>query len=296
MSTINKTDVLSIFVDEAGDPTLFGGRHGKPLVGTQGCSRYFIMGKLEVENPQLLADKLKDLQTELLNDPYFAGVESFKPERKKTAHAFHAKDDLPEVRYRVYGLLRNEGASLRFHAVVRDKQALLERETAKRLADSSYRYQPNTLYDSLVRSLFSKFHRLADVYHLSIARRGHKDRNHALTQAIEHAERDFEDNFGFSRGGTDVWNITVSDPVAEACLQAVDYFLWALQRLYEVRLHAETGVELPREDRYLNLLWPQMAEIHDLDFGPEQGTFFNKTHPLTLETRFEHGKQKKKKP
>lgn len=296
MSTINKTAVLSIFVDEAGDPTLFGGRHGKPLVGTQGCSRYFIMGKLEVENPQLLADKLKDLQTELLADPYFAGVESFKPERKKTAHAFHAKDDLPEVRYRVYSLLRNEGALLRFHAVACDKQALLERETARRITDSNYRYQPNALYDSLVRSLFSKFHRLADVYHLCIARRGHKDRNHALTQAIEHAERDFEDNFGFSRGGTDVWNITVSDPGTEACLQAVDYFLWALQRLYEVRLHAVTGLELPREDRYLNLLWPQMAEIHDLDFGPERGTFFNKTHPLTLETRFEYGKQKKKKP
>jgi hypothetical protein len=296
MIPINEADALSIFVDEAGDPTLFKGRRGKPLVGSPGCSRFFILGKLEVENPTALAQKLKELRTELLNDLYFAGVESFRPERKKTAHAFHAKDDLPEVRYRVFSLLCAEGSALRFHAVVCDKNALLEREQAKREANPAYRYQPNALYDSLVRSLFSKFHRLADRYELCVARRGHKDRNEALTLALEHAERDFEETFGFSRGGSDAWRINVSDPGTEACLQAVDYFLWALQRFYELRLHPLTGEEQPREDRYLNLLWPQMAEIHDLDFGPERGTYFNKQHPLTLDERFESGKHKKKKP
>ena len=33
---------------------------------------------------------------------YFASVESFKPERKKTALLLHAKDDLPEVRVHVF--------------------------------------------------------------------------------------------------------------------------------------------------------------------------------------------------
>ncbi len=31
--------------------------------------------------------------------PYFAGVPSFDPARGKTAVAFHAKDDVPEVRF-----------------------------------------------------------------------------------------------------------------------------------------------------------------------------------------------------
>ncbi|MDG4594672.1 MAG: DUF3800 domain-containing protein [Candidatus Contendobacter sp.] len=289
-------DTLHLFVDEAGDPTLFEGRRGKPLVGSPGCSRYFILGKLEVIDPAALAHKLTTLRMEMLNDPYFAGVESFRPERKKTAHAFHAKDDLPEVRYRIFSLLRAEGTALRFHAVVCDKNALLGREEAKRAADQTYRYQPNVLYDSLVRSLFSKFHRLADRYELCVARRGHKDRNQALTLALEHAERDFEATYGFSRGGSGAWRIRVSDPGTEVCLQAVDYFLWALQRFYEQRTHLQTGEPMPREDRYLNLLWPQMAEIHDLDFGPERGTYFNKQRPLTLEERFESGKRKKKKP
>lgn len=295
-SADNHSDTLHLFVDEAGDPTLFEGRRGKPLVGSPGCSRYFILGKLEVADPLALAHKLTALRMEMLNDPYFAGVESFRPERKKTAHAFHAKDDLPEVRYRVFSLLRAESAALRFHAVVCDKHALLGREGAKRAADQTYRYQPNALYDSLVRSLFSKFHRLADCYELCVARRGHKDRNQALTLALEHAERDFEAKFGFSRGGSDVWRIRISDPGTEVCLQAVDYFLWALQRFYEQRTHPQTGEPVPREDRYLNLLRPQMAEIHDLDFGPERGTYFSKQRPLTLDERFESGKRKRKKP
>lgn len=289
-----KQDILHYFVDEAGDPTLFQGRRGKLLVGTTGCSRHFILGKLEVDDPLALAAKLHALRSDILADPYFAGVESFRPERGKTALAFHAKDDLPEVRHQVFHLLRAEQKALRFHAVVCDKEVLTRKEIRKREKDNAYRYQPNALYDSLVRSLFSKFHRLADNYNLCVARRGHKDRNQAITQALEHAERDFERSFGFSRGGVDAWRITISDPKTEVCLQAVDYFLWALQRFYEIRYHPQTGEELPREDRYLNMMMAQMTEVHDLDFGAEHGAFFNAQRPLTLEERFAN--EKKKKP
>lgn len=72
----------------------------------------------------------------MLADPYFAGVESFRPERKKTALLFHGKDDLPEVRYRVFNLLCAAGSALRFHAVVCDKQALLKSEMERRTQDS----------------------------------------------------------------------------------------------------------------------------------------------------------------
>lgn len=289
-------ETLHYFVDEAGDPALFQGRRGKPIMGTAGCSRYFILGKLEVDEPAMLAAKLHALRADMMADPYFAGVESFRPERKRTALAFHAKDDLPEVRRQVFHLLRSEQKTLRFHAVVCDKEVLTRKESAKRERETGYRYQPNALYDSLVRSLFSKFHRLADNYALCVARRGHKDRNQAITQALEHAEKDFERSFGFSRGGVDAWRIVVSDPKTETCLQAVDYFLWALQRLYEVRLDPRTGEPLPREDRYLNMLLDQVAEIHDLDYGLEHGTFFNPQRPLTIEERFASGKQKRKKP
>jgi len=98
-------------VYEAGDPTLFHAS-GKPIVGTPGCSRFFIIGKLEVDDPAALAKALTGLRQDLFTDPYFVGVESFRPERKKTALLFHAKDDLPEVRYRVLNLLRSAGKAL----------------------------------------------------------------------------------------------------------------------------------------------------------------------------------------
>lgn len=282
-----------LFIDEAGDPTLFSGK-GQPLVGSPGCSRYFILGKLEVEDPLVLSQALTALRQEMITDPYFAGVPSFDPTRQKTAIQFHAKNDLPEVRYQVLKQLAQYGPALRFHAVVADKQALLQREMAQRQQDPRYRYNPDSIYDHLMQSLFAKFHRLADRYELYIAKRGKKDRNQAITKAIQAAEREFEQKFGLSRGGDDAWNIIISDPKQTVCLQAADYFLWAVQRFYEVRVHAETGEEV-REDRFLNMLWPQIVEIHDLDFGPQRGTFFTNQNPLTVAARFsEKGRRKQK--
>jgi hypothetical protein len=132
-------DTLHLFVDEAGDPTLFHPPSGKLIADTPDCSRFFLLGKLEVQDPAELADQLTTLRHELLADLYFSGVESFRPERKKTSILFHAKDDLPEVRYRVFNLLQAAGQSLRFHAVICDKIALAKREAERRDSDQTYR-------------------------------------------------------------------------------------------------------------------------------------------------------------
>lgn len=58
------------FVDEAGDTTIFG-QHGKVLIGEQGCSRYFILGVLDVPDPGSLQHELEALRHSLLSDPYF---------------------------------------------------------------------------------------------------------------------------------------------------------------------------------------------------------------------------------
>ena len=153
---------------------------------------------LEVNDPARLTEALKALREQLLADPYFNSAESFKPERKKTALRFHAKDDLPEVRVKVFDLLRSFGSDLHFRAVVCDKQAIHLREVALREQTPGYRYNPDHLYDELARSLIGKFTRMADGCRLWIAKRGNKDRNAALRTALEHAEADFTQSFGFS--------------------------------------------------------------------------------------------------
>jgi len=91
---------IHYFVDESGDPTLFDSR-GRTLVGRPGCSRFFILGLLEVKDSTGLSKRLSELRAMLLSDPYFKGVPSMQRETNKTAVAFHAKDDLPEVRRKV---------------------------------------------------------------------------------------------------------------------------------------------------------------------------------------------------
>ena len=276
------SDQLYSYVDEAGDPTIFGSKRGSGvIVGQEGCSKFFIIGKLEVGDPVTLSDRLTKLRHELLADPYFAGVSSFKPERRRTAHGFHANNDLPEVRYQVFRLLRELGADLRFHAVVADKIVITAREMKRRETNPKARYQPNSLYNDLLRNLYAKFHRIANEYHIWVARRHKSDQSRALRRAIKDAEDDFEHRFGFRRNAA---HISVSDPNTVICLQAVDYFLWAVQRFYE-----------RREPRFLDMMWPQIAEIHDLHHGHPHGTFFTGGSRPTLDTVFPREYEEKKK-
>lgn len=257
------------FLDEAGDGTLFAGR-GRVIVGTQGCSRFFMLGLLEVPNPDDLGQQLDELRNQMLADPYFRGVPSFDPKQKKTALHFHAKDDLPEVRREVYKLLRNV-ADLKFYAIVTDKLCTVNYVYRQNEHNSGYRYHPNMLYDQLVRRLSRD--RLTDgsEYHICFAKRGGSDRTAALQTAILAARERY--NKKWHKTGQPQFHVTCSTPTQSANLQATDYFLWALQRCYE-----------KQEDRYLEYLWPAFRSVMDIDDRRSRGygEYYTPKKPLTL--------------
>jgi hypothetical protein len=263
--------VLHYFVDEAGDPTLFNHK-GHIIVGNEGCSKFFILGKLDVADPAGLAQEMEALRLELLADPYFAGVPSMQRATGKTAVFFHAKNDVAEVRREVFKLLLRR--DLRFYAVVRDKQHLLSYVRQQNERNPAYRYRPNEVYDTLIGELFDKFHRAAEEVRICFSRRGKEDRTRALQAALEKAEGQFERDFGFRRHSQ--VEVSARFPSQQAGLQAVDYYLWALQRFYE-----------KGEERYVQMLWPQVGEIHDLDHVEEgrRGVFFLKSKPLSQANR-----------
>lgn len=241
--------VLHFFVDEAGDPTLFDGK-GRVLVGEEGCSGNFILGKLDVADPTALSAVLERLRALLLADPYFKRISSMQPAQRKTALAFHAKDDIPEVRREVFRVLME--ADVRFYAAVRDKTALLAYVQQRNEREPEYRYKGDELYDTLVEELFRRFHPVADQLNICFAKRGNRARTHAFKSAIERAEARFEQDYGTRRSAS--VSIIASTPAESAGLQAVDYFLWALQRYYE-----------RKEERYAELIWPKVVEVHALD-------------------------------
>ena len=75
------------FIDEGGDSTIFS-RRGKVLVGTEGCSRFFILGLLEVSEPTALQRRLEELRTELVNDAYFKRRAITATERSENRFGF----------------------------------------------------------------------------------------------------------------------------------------------------------------------------------------------------------------
>jgi hypothetical protein len=246
------------------------------IVGNEGCSKYFILGKLDIENPDHLGGELASLRAELLADPYFKRVPSMQPAAGKTALAFHAKDDIAEVRREVYRVLLN--ARVHFYAVVRNKLDLASFVQQQNARDPEYRYKQNEQYDLLVRELFAKLHHMADQVHICFAKRGTKPRNHAFRRALEQAGEIFAHGFGFQHPAIN--EVISSTPQHCPGLQATDYYLWALQRFYE-----------RREDRFLELIWPQVSEIHDLDRLDQgrRGIFYTKRKPLSLAAFGEEG-------
>lgn len=89
------------FTDESGDPVFYDAR-GNLIVGQDGCSKLLIVGFIETQEPAVIRKGVLELQREVCSEPYFKNI----PSLSKTAVAFHAKDDAPEIRYLFYKRLR----------------------------------------------------------------------------------------------------------------------------------------------------------------------------------------------
>ena len=179
------------FVDEAGDLALFG-RRKKILVGTPGCSKFFMVGVAHLQNYRVAEEALGHLREELLADPYFKDVPSMQTKSQKTALFFHAKNDLPEVRREVFKLLKT--LQTKVQVAIRRKTELIH--FTKLLHSSGERLTESYVYDDLVKRLFRNLLHKADRNTIVFARRGKRTRRFAMEEAIVKARRNFEAKCG----------------------------------------------------------------------------------------------------
>ena len=260
--------IKHLFIDEAGDLTLFNKR-GKIIVGNEGVSNLFMIGLIDLPNPAAAHEKLEELRRKLLADAYFRRVPSFQPERKKTAICFHAKDDLPEVRREVFRLLPAFGAKVSI--AIRRKNVLAEK--ARKLFEAERKkITPNQIYDSLVsRVLRDQLHQ-ADENRIVFARRGKSFRHNAFEDSIIQAKRNFAERWGESHDKPCL--IDSGFPSEFAGLQIVDYYLWAVQRMFE-----------REEDRFFYSVASDYELILDLDDkrNREKGEVYSEHNPLEME-------------
>ncbi len=214
------------FVDEAGDLTLFDSK-GRVVVGSEGVSKCFMVGLAYLPDPTSCERALRELRLSLLADPYFRNVPSMQVSKRKTAAFFHAKNDLPEVRREVFKILPGFGAKL--FVAVRRKSRLVEQ--ARRLFSRGKKLGANDVYDDLVKRLLRNRLHLGSQNQIVFARRGKSDRHEALAAAIEKARVNFAARHG-ARPECPT-SIQSAYPSESAGLQVVDYYLWAIQRLFE---------------------------------------------------------------
>ncbi len=236
------------FVDEAGDFNLLDKR-GKIVVGREGVSCCFMVGLVDLPDPEHAHAELEDLRGRLLADPRFRHMPSMQPRAKKTALAFHAKDDPPGVRREVFELLPSLGAKV--IVGIRRKMPAAKRYKALHGA-SKRKLDAAETYDGLVSRIFrDKLHR-ADEHRVTFARIGKSNRNPALAEALAKAQRAFGAKFGERPKKPVV--VASAYPHESGGLQIADYYLWALQRMFE------------REDEAcFQMLAPQYRLVMDLD-------------------------------
>lgn len=264
------------YVDEAGDPTLFAAG-GRVVVGTEGCSKFFILGVLDVASSEAVSAALAELRARLLADPWFRRVPSMQAGAGKTAVCFHAKDDVEEVRREVFRLL--SGLEVRFHAVVRDKRAVMAYVRQRNERDVTYRYHPNELYDALVQTLFRDRLRKGGRAEICFAKRGSSDRTKSLRDALYQARPGLPRAWEYDAAGSP-WRVTAASSAHSPPLQAADYFLWATQRWFE-----------RGQARYLEYVWPRVVVLHAMDEATHsaRGVFFTQRNPIAFNDRKDAG-------
>ena len=219
--------VKHYFVDEAGYLNLLNKR-GRIVVGNEGVSHCFMVGLVDLPDPELAHSKLEELRQRLLADPRFRDMPSMQPEAKKTALFFHAKDDPAGVRLEVFRLLPSLGAKA--IVAIRRKGPIAKRHQIAYGA-TRRKFDRNAAYDELVSRIFEGKLHSADENRITFARYGKTNREPALEAAILKAKRAFDAKR--SKRPDKPTTVSSAYPHESAGLQVADYYLWALQRMYE---------------------------------------------------------------
>ena len=241
-------------MDESGDPTFFDA-DGNYMVGKEGCSPILILGFIKTEKPKVLRRALALLREEIKVDDYLKSI----PSVKKSSISFHAKDDCPEVREKVFKLLK----TLPFKC-----QFIVAR---KRLDVFTKRHQKNEniFYNEIVTHLFeNKLHKSDSVIYFS--RRGSQTKQIHLNNAVHSAILNFEAKTN-KKVETET-KIYIQVPTIEPCLQVVDYMNWAMYRAFT-----------KNEARYFSFLEEKISFICDIyDFDKYPHNFYNKNNTLKI--------------
>lgn len=205
------------FIDETGDTTFYD-RRKHSILGTNKCSRTFGIGFVRTNDAVQIPEALAALREEIRQDQDLMRVCSVPT---KTLRAFHAKDDCPEVRRRVFATLQK--VDFAFQVVVARKiESMFIRK---------FRRSEDAMYAQIVSHLLERQLHLSAANDILFAQRGSKKRQYSLRQAVERGVQRFRTKY--PRARETEYTVDSAFPSSSFGLQAVDYMLWAVQRAFE---------------------------------------------------------------
>ncbi|HEY0261775.1 MAG TPA: DUF3800 domain-containing protein [Chitinophagales bacterium] len=245
------------FLDEAGDTTFFG-RNKLPLVlGSNGVSKYFILGMLQVNEPiDGLRAKIRTLQTKVEGTKFYNQVPSVKKLISKGGFYFHAKNDIPELRKEFFDFILTLDCSIEIIVAEKDVERFVSKHNRK---DAEFYAE---LLAQLLKDKLDSHKRLA----LNIAGREGSTGYNNLQVALEKATAIYKHHNPSSSTET-MCNITFNvQPFSkEPILSVTDYLCWAVQRYFE-----------KDEARFYDYLQSKIERIVDL-YG---GVIYTAQNPL----------------
>lgn len=243
------------FVDESGDPIFFN-KKGKDLVSSGDASPVFIVGYLEIEDPGMISKILNKLKEEIRNDEYLKSI----PSVSKSLLHFHAKDDCPEIREKIYKAVKE--IELKTFVIVARK------DTHQFV--NKFKGNAASLYEHLVEKLFeNRLHLYSDI-DIYFSKMGNIVREKNMKSSIEKATNIFMKKWG--RKVESNVRIFIQEPSQIAGLQIIDYLLWAVFRVY-----------VKGEMRYYDFIKEKYSLIVDIfDTKKYPKIFYSKDNPLDI--------------
>lgn len=254
------------FLDEAGDTTFFG-KGRVPLLGQDGVSLCFGLGMVRFAAPVVkVRAQVENLCRAVETDDYLNRIPSVVKRVQSGGFFFHAKDDPPEVRERLFKWIRETDCSLEM-VVGRKIPGLFARK---------HNGKDSEFYADLLSHLLKSKLKLGQRLVINIAERGKTTRNHVFALAMAKAQERFAKKQDPSAISSEVV-FNVQNPRTEPLLSVPDYLAWTVQRVFE---RGET-----RHYDFVRERISVVVDLYDAENYAGGRNYYTPKRPLTAENK-----------
>jgi hypothetical protein len=254
------------FLDEAGDTTFFG-KGRVPIIGHEGVSLSFGLGMVKFVAPVAeMRQQVQELCRTVEIDEYLNRIPSVVKRVQSGGFFFHAKDDSPEVRERLFKWIRETDCSLEM-VVGRKIPALFAKK---------HNGNESEFYADLLSHLLKNKLQLGQRLVINIAERGKTTRNHVLELAKAKARERFAKKRSPAEISSEVV-FNVQSPRTEPLLCVPDYLAWTVQRVFE---RGET-----RHYDFVRERISLVLDLYDTDKYEGSRNYYTPQRPLTAENK-----------